>query len=215
MYDFARGPLVWIAFAILIIGTIYRLVSAYMLAKKDKVVLPYMKWKFGLRSIAHWIVPFGSKSMRMRPVFTILSFLFHACLLLTPIFTLGHVALWRESWGLNWWTLPDGLSFLMTLIVILGGVMFFMRRIADPTVRFVTSWHDFALILVVVAPFATGLMAHFHIFAYKPVITIHMFTGALWLAVIPFTRVVHMIFFPFTRAYMGNEFGYVRHSRDW
>jgi hypothetical protein len=42
-----------------------------------------------------------------------------------------------------------------------------------------------------------------------------MWSGALWLMIIPFTRIVHMLFFPFTRAYMGNEFGYVRNARDW
>ena len=51
------------------------------MAKKDKVVLPYMNWKFGLRSIMHWIIPFGARNMRMRPAFTVLSFLFHICLL--------------------------------------------------------------------------------------------------------------------------------------
>ncbi|MCP3952439.1 MAG: nitrate reductase, partial [Desulfobacterales bacterium] len=25
----------------------------------------------------------------------------------------------------------------------------------------------------------------------------------------------HMLFAPFTRAYMGSEFGGVRHARDW
>ena len=42
-----------------------------------------------------------------------------------------------------------------------------------------------------------------------------MIAGAVWLAVIPFTRIVHMLFYPFTRAYMGSEFGYVRSAKDW
>jgi len=37
----------------------------------------------------------------------------------------------------------------------------------------------------------------------------------LGLLVIPWTRLVHMLWFVFTRAYMGSEFGAVRHSRDW
>ena len=42
---------------------------------------------------------------------------------------------------------------------------------------------------------------------------VHIVTGAAWLMVIPFTRLIHMLWFPFTRAYMGSEFGAVRHSR--
>jgi nitrate reductase gamma subunit len=215
MYEFARGPLVWIAFAILIGGSIYRLVSTILLAKKEKVILPYMTWKHGLRSIIQWILPFGTHNWRIRPSFTVLTFLFHLCLLITPILTLGHVLLWKESWNIDWWALPSGLSTLMTIIVILGGILFFMRRIADPTVRFVSSWSDFVLVIIVLAPFVTGFMAHQQICDYKTIITIHMISGALWLAIIPFTRIVHMIFFPLTRAYMGGEFGFVRGARDW
>jgi nitrate reductase gamma subunit len=215
MYDFSRGPLVWIAFIVFFAGIVYRLIATIRTAKKEKVVLPYMRWRFGLRSIVHWTVPFAARNMRMRPSFVVLSYLFHACLLLTPIFVAGHVVLWRESWGVSWWTLPDSLSKVMTVIVIIGGVAFIWRRIANPTVRFVTSASDFVLMVLVLAPFVTGLMAYYQIFAYDTVIIVHMWTGAIWLAMIPFTRIAHMLFFPLTRGYMGSEFGFVRNARDW
>ena len=215
MYEFSRGPLVWIALAVFFGGSVYRIISTIIESRKDKVVLPYMKWKFALRSIMHWIIPFGSVNMRMRPAFTIFSFLFHICLLATPLFTLGHVAMFRQAWGFGWWSLPDPASTLMTLIVVFGGILFGLRRISDPTVRLVTSAGDFVLLVIVLAPFVTGLMAYFQSFDYDTMILLHIWSGALWLCVIPFTRIVHMIMFPLTRGYMGCEFGYVRNSRDW
>jgi len=215
VYELSRGPLVWIAFAILLIGSVYRIVSIARLAKKDKVFWPYMNWGAGLRSIMHWTLPYGSRNMRLRPVFTALSFLFHICLILTPILTVAHVMLWRESWGVSWWTLPDTLSKVMTIIVIVGALTFLLRRIANPTVRFVTSKSDFVLVVLVLAPFATGLMAYYQVFDYQTIIIIHMWTGAIWMAMIPFTRIAHMLFFPLTRAYMGSEFGHVRGTKDW
>lgn len=215
MYDLARGPLVWVAFGVFIIGGLYRLLTMIIRSKKDKVVYPYWNTRFGLRSLIHWIIPFGSVNMRKRPAFTIISYLFHICLLVTPVFTLGHVLLWEESWGVSWWTLPDSISDVMTITVVSSGVVFFLRRIADPTVRYVTSFGDFIVLVIVLLPFITGLIAHNQIGPYKTMITIHMLSGELWLMVIPFTRLVHMLFFPFTRAYMGSEFGYVRHARDW
>ena len=215
MYELSRGPLVWIAFAILIIGSVYRIVSISRMAKKDKVFWPYMNWGAGLRSILHWTLPYGSRNMRLRPVFTALSFLFHICLILTPILTVAHVMLWRESWGVSWWTLPDTLSKVMTIIVIVGALTFLLRRIANPTVRFVTSTSDFVLVVLVLAPFATGLMAYYQLFDYQTIIIIHMWTGAILMAMIPFTRIAHMLFFPLTRAYMGSEFGHVRGTKDW
>jgi len=215
MYDFSRGPLVWIAFIVFFGGSIYRIVSTIMTAKKDKVVLPYMRWKYSLRSLAHWTIPFASRNMRMRPAFVVSSFLFHICLLLIPIFAVGHVLLWKESWGVGWWALPDSLSKVMTIIVILGGIAFVMRRIGNPTVRLVSSASDFVLVALALAPFVTGLMAYYQVFDYTIIITVHQWAGAVWLAMIPFTRIAHMLYFPLTRAYMGCEFGLVRHSRDW
>ena len=215
MYEFARGPLVWITFLTFFIGIIYRLVWLFTASAKDKVIFPYMNLKYSLRSLAHWVVPFGSRNMRLQSVFTIVSFLFHICLLATPVFVLGHIVLWNESWGISWWHLPESLSNLMSIIVVLSVIIFIMRRFADPAVRYVTSPSDYLLLLVVVAPFATGIMAYYQVFDYKTIITIHIFSGALWLMVIPFTRIVHMLFFPFTRSYMGCEFGYVRNAKDW
>jgi nitrate reductase gamma subunit len=215
MYEFSRGPLVWIAFIIFFGGSIYRIVSTILTARKDKVVLPYMRWKYSLRSLMHWTVPFASRNMRMRPAFVVLSFLFHICLILVPVFTFGHVLMWRESWGIDLWSLPDSMSKLMSFIVVIGGIAFVMRRIGNPTVRFETSTSDFFLVALVLAPFVTGLMAYYQIFDYNIVITIHQIAGAAWLAMIPFTRIAHMLYFPLTRAYMGCDFGFVRHSRDW
>jgi len=123
--------------------------------------------------------------------------------------------LWRESWGINLPSLSSWLATLMAAYVVFGVFFFALRRIADPAVRYVTSWKDYLLLTIVVAPFLTGILAHYQIFEYQVMIVLHIVTGVLWLAVIPFTRVVHMLFYPFTRAYMGCEFGYVRGSRDW
>ena len=215
MFEFARGPLIWIAFIIFFLGLLYQLIRMIHLTKKDKVVQPYMSWKFGFRSLIHWVIPFGSTNMRKRPFFTLFSFIFHICLLGTPIFLLGHIILINESWGIKWWNLPESLSNVMTIIVVVSIIIFALRRIADPTVRFITSWSDYLLLLIVAAPFATGLLAYYQVFDYNTVIILHMWSGAIWLAAIPFTRLAHMLFFPFTRAYMGSEFGFVRHSKDW
>jgi nitrate reductase gamma subunit len=215
MYEFSRSTLVWIAFAVFLLGSLYRVIVTLRLARKDKVVLPYMKWRFGLRSLLHWTVPYAATNMRMQPAITLLSFLFHACLLSVPLLTLGHVTLFKDAWGFGWWTLPDALSKVMTVIVLIGAAAFFLRRIASPAVRFVSSASDFALLVLVAAPFVTGLMARYQVFDHETVVIVHAWTGAVWLAMIPFTRIAHMLYFPLTRAYMGCEFGYVRNARDW
>ena len=214
MYEFATGPLVWIGVLAFVLGSVWRLLSLIGPVKRDKVVLPYMHPRHGARSILVWLTPYRPRNTRLRPFFTLYSFLFHICLIVTPLFLAAHVALWDRAWGLSWWTLPEGVATFMTFVVLAAGLCFLLRRLADPTVRYVTGPGDFVLLAVVTAPFVTGLLAYYQVFDYRTVVTIHGWTGALWLAAIPFTRISHMLFFPLTRAYMGSEFGF-RHARDW
>jgi nitrate reductase gamma subunit len=143
------------------------------------------------------------------------TFAFHICLLVAPIFLMAHVMLWEESFGLSWWTLPDAVADWMTVIVVLGAIYFLVRRLTQPEVKFVTSASDFVILAIVVAPFITGFLAYHQWFSYPLMMSLHVLAGDIMLAAIPFTRLSHMILSPFTRAYMGSEFGAVRHARDW
>ena len=215
MYEIVSGPLVWIAFIGFFGGLLYQLITKYQLAKKERVVLPTMSPKFGLRSLLHWIFPFAGASTRMRPFFTLISFAFHVCLLVTPLFLMGHAVLWQQSFGVRWWSLPEGVADVMTLVVIFGCLFFMIRRLVRPEVRNVSYASDFVLIRLVVAPFLTGFIAHQQWLPSQTLITIHVVTGVVWRLAIPWTRHVHMLWVVFTRAFMGSEFGAVRHSRDW
>lgn len=215
MYELVRGPLVWIAFLGFIGGVLYQIVTMARLARKDKVVYATFDAKHGLRSLLHWVIPFAGRNTRMRPVYTVISYAFHISVLATPLLLMGHAVLWQESWGIRWWSLPEGVADVMTLVVILGCLFFAARRLVLPEVRNVTDASDFLLAAVVLAPFVTGFIAHQQWLPYQPMIIIHIISGAVFLLVIPWTRLVHMIWFAFTRAYMGSEFGAVRHARDW
>jgi nitrate reductase gamma subunit len=215
MYELVSGPLVWLAFIVFLGGCAYRLTWMFITAKKDRVVYPYMSMKYGLRSLLHWIVPFASLNMRKHPIMTVVTFLFHFCLILTPIFLTAHVVMLREPLGISWWTVPPLAADIMTIVVLIGGAFFIVRRIKLPEVRNVTDYSDYLLIAIVLAPFATGFIAYHQLFAYKTMVILHIITGVLWLVAIPFTRLAHMLYFVFTRAYMGSEFGFVRNARDW
>ncbi|MBN1347007.1 MAG: nitrate reductase [Phycisphaerae bacterium] len=215
MYEFARGPLVWIAFAVFFAGAAYKLWRMFALAKKERVVFPYMDLKFAARSVAHWLVPFGSRNMRLHPGMTLATFAFHICLVVTPIFLMAHNVLWHESWGVRLPALPEHVADAMTFVVILVALFLVARRMFTPAVAYVTYWSDWVVLLIAVGPFITGFLATQGWFPYDAMLLLHIFSGALWLAAIPFTRLSHMLYFVFTRAYMGCEFGGVRNAKDW
>ena len=215
LYNLLRGPLVWIAFLVFIGGSIYKVREMILLAKNEKVVMPYISLKLTLRSLFHWLIPFNSVNWRLRPVITIVTFLFHIGLVFTPIFLVAHNVLINESWGIDWWTLPENLADIMTMIVIGSCIFFFLRRIFAPEVRFVTFADDYLILAITFLPFITAFLAyHQWLLPNKTMVILHMLFGEIMLIAIPFTRLGHMFYFFLTRAYMGSDHGF-RHSRDW
>lgn len=216
LYAFVTGPLLWVAFIVFVGGSLYRLIRMIMLVnKKEKFIFSYMSLKFSLRSILHWITPFATVNMRNHPILTVVSFAFHISLFLVPIFLFSHIILFDESWSINWPSMPDAMADIMTLIVIGGCVFFLIRRVTRKEVKYVTSASDYVLLAMVAAPFFTGFIAYHQWFYYQLFLILHIVTGEIMLMAIPFTRLSHMIFSPFTRAYMGSEFGGIRHAKDW
>ena len=168
LYQFLSGPMVWIAFIVFIGGSLYRLVAMIRLVnQKEPFIYRYMSWKYSFRSIGHWLIPFATTNWQRQPILTIVTFAFHLCLLITPIFLLAHVVLWEEAWSWGWWTLPDGLADIMTVVVIAGCIYFLVRRLKVPEVRFLTSASDFIILAIVAAPFVTGFIAHHQWFDYR------------------------------------------------
>ena len=217
IYSFVTGPLAWFGWGVFIIGALYRLIYMYNKFKtKDGTSEAYMSWKYGLRSIGAWLIPYFTLGWRTSPVTTAVTFIFHICLLATPIFLMGHAVLWQDWLGVTFfWTLPAAVADYMTIIVMAGCVFFAYRRLFFREVRFVTKAKDWWVLLLVVSPFLTGFLAYHQIFNYQVMIVLHIVCGLAWLALIPFTRLAHAIFILFTRAYIGSEFGGVRKVRDW
>ena len=215
-YEFVTGPLAWAAWGIFLLGSAYRLYSMYQLAKaKDASSLAFMSLGYSLRSIINWLIPFNALGWRKNPAMTVATFAFHICLLAAPIFLVAHVMLWDQAFGVSYVTIPDSVSDILTLVVI-GACLFFAgRRFMQPEVRYLTTGKDWLALGIVLAPFLTGFLAYHQALDYDLMVILHVVAGEIMLAAIPFTRLSHMVFAVFTRAYMGSEFGGVRHARDW
>ncbi|MBF0105691.1 MAG: nitrate reductase [Deltaproteobacteria bacterium] len=215
MYALLTGPLLWLSLLVFFIGSLFRIIQMFRLAKKEKVIYPYMTVRHSLRSIIHWIVPFAGRNMRLRPFMTIATFAFHLSLFAAPLFLVAHNVILDARWGVSLWVLPETVADVLTLIVIAVCVFFFVRRMFAPEVLYVTSWGDVILLVLIALPFVTGFIAHHQFFASRAVLIAHIILGEIMLMLVPFTRLSHMLYFFFTRAYMGCEFGNVRNSRDW
>ncbi|WP_300458891.1 TmcC family electron transfer complex membrane anchor subunit [Desulfobacula sp.] len=213
---FIMGPMVWIAFLIFILGLIFKLVVIIKdVNARESYVYSYLSVKYSLRSIFAWLIPFFPQSTRQSPVFYAISYIFHLLLFIVPVFLMSHIVLVNEAFQLSWFALDDTLADILTVIVVLALVFFAVRRQTVPEVKYLTSFNDYVLLIIVALPFITGFLAYHQFFFYRQMVIAHVISGELVLILIPFSKFSHMVMAPLTRAYMGSEFGNVRHAKDW
>ncbi len=215
MYEFVTGPLAWLSFGLFFIGLIVRGVG-YVKGlnwQADRVTYT-VNVKYGikgaLRSIFYWLLPYGTRSWRKNPGFTFLVFLLHIGLLFTPIFLQGHNVLLKERWGFSLWTIPESAADLLTVAVIVAVVFLALRRIALTEVRIITNSYDYLVLLIAVAPFITGIIAHYQVASYQFWLIAHILCGEILLVAIPFTKLSHFILFFASRAQLGMDYGIKR-----
>ena len=216
MYEILTGPLLWITFSIFIGGMLARLVFLFYLSqRKDQIIYNHTSFSWGIKSIVHWIIPWGSASMRNQPLFTLMVFSFHITLLAVPLFLHAHNIMWDEAFGLSLWSMPDIVADIMTIILIASACFLIIRRIRRAEVRILTSAWDYTLLILTAAPFVTGFFAYHQWGPYEILLILHILSAQVLLILIPFTKLSHMILFFFTRAFIGFEMGGRRGARSW
>lgn len=216
LYDFLTGPAAWIAFIVFLGGMAIRVAFLYGLSKeRDKVFYNHASAEWGFKSIIHWLIPLGSTSMRSQPVFSLVFYLFHVCLLAVPLFLFAHNMLWEEAFGISLWSFSDATADTLAIVMMATVVFLFVRRLARPEVRILTTAWDYALLIVTLLPFLTGFLAYRQVGPYETMMVLHVFFGEIMLVVIPFSKLGHMVLFFFTRAFIGFEMGARRGARAW
>ena len=220
MYDFVRGPLVWVAFIIFIGGLVYQVFQFFrMTKKKESVYAPRDGQDRQGRSagwVNQWVSFLLGKTIRgTHPVMTVVTSVFHVCLILTPIFLLAHSILFYESWGVTPWSFSESTADVMTVIVLACCAFFLFRRIFVRRVRAITTAYDYLILLIAAAPFLSGYLAYHQWFDYETMLIAHILAGEVMLIVIPFTKLGHMLFFFLYRFFMGSEYSFGQGTRTW
>jgi ferredoxin len=153
--SFVEGPFLWIVFLLLIVGVFARFVFFLVEIIRNS---RGKKFRFGynLATVGRFFAPFHM-ALSKRPWYAALRYIFHACMIVVPIWLSGHIVLWAESrFEWEWTALPDAWSDLMTIILLGITAYFLLRRIVIKGIRLTSSLSDYALVILTALPFITG-----------------------------------------------------------
>jgi len=215
MYDFLTGFMFWLALAICLIGMLVRIILYFrgLNWQLDRVAykaFPLAGFKGAVISIYKWILPFGTHGWRKQPLMTVLFFGFHIGAVLLPLFLIAHNLFLKEMIGISLLTLNPMVADILTWVTVISDLLIILRRIALPEVRILTTWYDYFILFIALAPFVTGLIARYELGNYSFWLTTHIFFGEVFLIAIPFTKLSHIVLFFASRAQLGMDFGIKR-----
>ena len=231
MYEIVSGPMVWAAFGLFFLGLIvqgYRFFTGTH--KKAQKYLPpgppkekkkklKPKKKITINGTIAWASSLWLRSWGAfrgsiagtHPLMTFVTVVFHVLLFVTPIFVLAHNTM--IGWELP--SFPEAFADFLTVIVLICVSIFLFRRIFFRRVRAISTWYDYAVLLITAAPFITGFLAYHQVGDYRTMIIIHMIAGEAMLVLIPFTRLGHALFFFLYRFTIGGEYSFGQGKRAW
>ncbi len=160
--SFIQGPLLWVVFSIFLSGIIIRSIFFLVsLLKTKKFENKNLNLANIFLSIGRLFLPLHV-AFKKKPIYSILRYLYHICMIAVPVFLAGHIALWEvSSLNITWLGLPSSLADIMTLIFIALSIIFLARRIVLSKIHRRSSPFDFIFIIICILPFVTGyFLAH-------------------------------------------------------
>ncbi len=153
------------------------------------------------RQTLGWIFPV-KRLISKRPVYSMVSFVFHIGLILTPLFLAIHVRLWKDSTGMGWFHLPQTMADALTLLTICAGVVLFLLRALYPPARALSRKQDYFWPLLLILPFLTGFVCSNVAVSpsfYQGMMLIHIYSANLIMVLMPFTKIAHCVLTPLSQ----------------
>lgn len=202
--EFAKGPLFRLSFGIMTLGLI-RLLALSIIngfeakgkAKEKKLPMNYV----GKLTVG-FILPI--RAFRVKPIYSIVSILFHIGLIFTPLLLFDHALLFHNSIGISWITfaISHQTASILTIITIVSGIVLFIMRTANKSSRAISRKQDYLWPLLLIIPFISGFVcgnSSLNPDAYKYFILIHILSGELIFILMPFTKVAHCLLMPISQ----------------
>lgn len=210
----AEGPLLRVAFAVLILGALRSLLLfgsdlvAARLTITDKAVFwRKLRWRFLWLFYPPLVRPYpryrGHPGLFTYHMFlSTASLVFRLGLIVVPAFMVAHVYLWERGLGGSWPAMPIRLSDILVAITVAAGVVLFMGRMYSSLLRYYEPGWTFFKPLLLLAPLVTGYLAMHptsSVIDYHVTRLVHVLSAELIFVLAPFARMFTCVHVPLTQ----------------
>ncbi|HEX8962338.1 MAG TPA: hypothetical protein VF801_04985 [Rhodocyclaceae bacterium] len=204
----ARGPGLALALAVGVFGVLLRIIEIQALGRKPDFATPRdVTPGSGWRTILSRSLP-PPGMMKRAPLTYFGGYVFHIGLAIAVFGFAPHIELIRGLFGIRWPGLPNLVVDLATIAAIAAMVAVLAGRLADPVKRMLSGFGDWLAWALTFAPLVTGYAAFHHMTEdYTLLLAIHILSVDLLLALLPFTKLFHVVSLFVSRWYNGDIAG--------
>lgn len=212
LLEFARGPGLWLAFAIFVAGSAWRAFA--ILRRPSATDLSQARsgalLAGGLRGIARRM--WQPASLRRRSLTsTVFGYGYHIGLAIVFFGFVPHIAFVQRLTGLTWPALPGPVFAAGVAMAFVGLFYALMARLTSPVLRLLSTFDDYSSWTVTFLPLLTGmavlalsLESAYPLTPDLPVIVaLHLLAFELLLVWLPFSKLSHAVLVFVSRATTG------------
>lgn len=205
LLTWARGPGLALALAVLLFGIVLRLIEIQALGRKaDLAPARADSPGCGWRTIFSRSLP-PPGMMKYAPLTYLGGYVFHIGLAIAVFCFVPHIELIRGLLGIRWPGLPNLFVDIATIAAILAMIAVLVGRFTDPVKRMLSGFGDWLAWGLTFVPLATGYAAFHHLVENYPLmLALHILSVELLLALLPFTKLFHVVSLFMARWYNGD-----------
>ena len=200
LLEFARGPALWASLAVLVAGSLWRVVGILRLGGMPDLSEPRStRWLVGaMRGIFARMIP--RREFRDKGQLGVWNgYVYHVGLAVMVFGYLPHIHFVERLTGLAWPPLPDAVVYLSVGPTFVSLFIALMERLTDPVRRLLSGFDDYFSWAVVLLPLATGMIAIHQAYEPRPApallyplpAAIHLLSVELLFLWLPFGKLAH------------------------
>ena len=205
LLDWARGPVLYAALTVFVLGIAWRIFSLSRLPTTPAVAPARKKFSRSDALAAALSRMWPRKGLRgSATLVTLNPYVFHIGLALVFFGYAPHIAFVRRLTGLSWPALPDAVMYLAAAATVVSLLIALMFRLTDPVLKKISRADDMVTWLVTMLPLITGMAVLGEpsssilartVVTYRDPLAIHLFSLELLLVWFPFGKLMHAFLF--------------------